>query len=182
MLWCCFCTWPQYSARLAERTLPRGYRLDAVVTDWYLLRLDSSSFSMAIRDDGRGAFRERSSRGILFWTYKRDELHETSHLDPMPQRGDDGDCTETRRSIGGSDPPEMASRTRIAGYESVQYRWSSNDREEVVAFAPALGCQMMLLREIHYGRLGLPIGISEFRVTSIRRAGREPDLFEDKPK
>lgn len=105
-------------------------------------------------------------------------IHEKSQGEPGHRNLDEPDCHNKlvwTMDISGSG--EKSIRSQVAGHDAIQYRRRSNDRDEVVAFAPALGCQLMLLREIQYGRLGLPFGISEFRVTSIRRAGREPDLF-----
>ncbi len=175
MLW--LCPWSGWVTNLASSTLPNGYRVDARITDWYLLKRESAHLAMTRREDGVAAFKLDRAYGFVLWP--SNDRTERWHGPSKPSLPDDSLCTRTRLSMArlSGPPSESGMRLRIAGHDAVRYVWRSENHEATLAFAPALGCQLMLFREIQYGRLGLPIGISEFRVTSIRRAGREPDLF-----
>ena len=176
MLW--LCPWSGWVTSLVSGTIPSGYRVEAGITDWYLLKRESANLVMLRREDGHVSFKLERAFGFVLWTFGGgSEVWNGAASHPL---ADDSVCSGTRSRVAGksSPPPESSAHSRIAGQNVVVYRWRPEDRDVALAFAPALGCQLMLLREIHYGRLGLPIGISEFRVTSIRRAGREPDLVD----
>jgi hypothetical protein len=196
---CCTCTWPERILFSNRIRLAGDMTLEADLFSWRLDRFDSGSATLALAGDGSFALRyTHSSSRLLGLVRRQTSLQHAQSANglsfgsdedgkvyryqggppPLPTPVDTSDthCERARHEFS----PKLNGAPKfgtVAGYSVVIYEGDHEDESGSVAFAPDLGCLVMRSSYRQRNRFGIPIEISWWEVTGVRRGRPDPSLF-----
>ena len=196
---CCTCTWPEYILFSNRLRLVGDMTLEADLFSWRLDRFDSGSVTLALAGDGSSALRYTHSSSRLLGLVRRQREWQQAHTarsrfytndedgkvyryqagpPPLPPPVDTSDthCERARREFN----PNLNGAPKfgtVAGNRVVIYEGEDEDRSATFAFAPDLGCLVMRSSYRQRSRFGIPIEISWWEVTMVRRGPPDSRLF-----